>query len=149
MANHGGYLFANSNNIGSTERFSLVLAPGQRLAFRTYHNTYVCAERNNYALVANREVPMEWEYFTVAEGKDHKTAFRSHHGRYICAEKGNTPMNANREKAKGCESFRIELHGNGQIALLSKHNKYVCAEKNFTMVCNRDKVMEWERFLVE
>lgn len=129
---------------------------------RSYHGRYLCAEPNG-TVVADRQVPKEWETWSITKQGDN-LILRSFHGKYLCAE-SNGQMIANRDHAREWEHFLISKNGSN-IALRSYHGKFVCAEPdgrvvrtppfsfrfmlitNYLQVANRDHAKEWETWSV-
>jgi dolichyl-phosphate-mannose--protein O-mannosyl transferase len=80
-------IVANRDQAGPWEEFTLVdpfnlynngpVYPGQRIALRTHHNRYVCAEPSG-ALVGNRDTVGEWERFVINQGNQG----HHHHGHH-------------------------------------------------------------------
>jgi len=77
--------------------------PGS-ITLRSHHGKYLCAEQSG-AVVWNRDVPKEWESWTVL---DHGATWnlRSSHGKFLCIEP-NGHIVANRDVPKEWETLYV------------------------------------------
>jgi hypothetical protein len=154
-ATRGKYVCAEPNNqivcnrdaAGAWEQFHVEFHLCGRLAFKTHHNKFLCAENGNAHLVADRTAIGAWETFVPVAVAPNVYAFKAGSGGFVRVDgAGKIHADATEDRA---EKFRIVL-GNqpGTMALrATSNNKLVCAEDNNNAICNRDAVGAWESFI--
>jgi len=154
-ANRG--LVADRDNAAQWEAFT-VQYHGDKVSLRSWNNNYICAESNG-SVVVNRTQVGIWEQFTPYFEGD-KVAFLTHHGTYLSANQNNLAQQPHRQAWEfftysspygSVQQVNVAPQYNlgNRIALRGHHGKYLCAEGNGSLICNRDKVGDWEKFVVE
>lgn len=122
-----------------------------KVAFKTAHGTYLCAEPSG-RVIADRAAVGAWELWEVHRIDENRAAFRSAHGKFLCAEEGGgRELVANRAAIGEWETFGYWIREN--LGSLEAPNKLWVrvgdAEEGFGVTATAEKVAEWETFIRE
>ena len=110
VINSDSLLVATEPTAAKAEIFEKEKQPNGKWALKTSKGKYICDERNNDALHANRSSVGDWEQFEIIRIEPTKINIKSSQGKFVCTDQG-TPSNkliANRDAAGEWESFIIE-----------------------------------------
>jgi len=102
-------LFANENNIGDKEIFTLCrLDNNNKVALLSYSNYYVCADETIHeTLIANRIIKYAWEEFTIADLGNNNIALQSHKGLYVTINKNDSSLVADSKTITDQAIFKL------------------------------------------
>jgi endoglucanase len=106
ISNNGvGPITANSSNLGTWEKFTVVSTSDGKIALRGNNNNYVNSQNGASAMTCNSAVIGGWESFEWVDIAG-QVALKGFNGKFVSAEGGaTTGMNCNRETVGGWESF--------------------------------------------
>jgi len=112
---------------------------------------YLCAENGGgAAVIANRAVAREWEWFRRLDCGAGKIALQSISGWFLCAEGGGgCEVTMSRRAASDWETFTQVPHADGRLSFQAHNGQWVCVEQGGVVVANRDVCDEWEKFTLE
>ncbi len=104
----GKGLAANRGQIKEWETFTMVMMPGDKVAFRAQKGQYFRVMETNWNHVnAVSSSIGERETFTMIQRPGGNVAFKAFNGKYVCAEGGGGPLYANRDAASTWETFTL------------------------------------------
>ena len=99
---------ANRGQIKEWETFTMVMMPGDKVAFRAQKGQYFRVMETNWNHVnAVSSSIGERETFTMIQRPGGNVAFKAFNGKYVCAEGGGGPLYANRDAASTWETFTL------------------------------------------
>jgi hypothetical protein len=119
------------------------------ITLRSSHTgQYLCAENGGgSAVLANRAVAREWEWFRRIDHGAMKVSLQSVSGWFLCAEGGGgREVTMNRRAASDWETFTQVVHADGRASFRAHNGQWVCVEQGGIVVANRDVCDEWEKF---
>jgi endoglucanase len=106
ISNNGvGPITANSTNLGTWEKFTVVSTSDGKIALRGNNNNYVNSQNGGSAMTCNSAAIGGWESFEWIDIAG-QVALKGFNGKFVSAEGGaSSGMNCNRETVGGWESF--------------------------------------------
>jgi endoglucanase len=106
ISNNGvGPITANSSNLGTWEKFTVVSVNDGKIALRGNNGRYVNSQNGASAMTCNSTAIGGWESFEWIDIAG-QVALKGFNGKFVSAEGGaSTGMNCNRETVGGWESF--------------------------------------------
>jgi endoglucanase len=106
ISNNGvGPITANSTNLGTWEKFTVVNTSDGKIALRGNNNNYVNSQNGGSAMTCNSATIGGWESFEWIDIAG-QVALKGFNGKFVSAEGGaSSGMNCNRETVGGWESF--------------------------------------------
>eukprot|EP01116_Phalansterium_solitarium_P014002 TRINITY_DN3148_c0_g1_i4.p1 TRINITY_DN3148_c0_g1~~TRINITY_DN3148_c0_g1_i4.p1 ORF type:complete len:418 (-),score=50.27 TRINITY_DN3148_c0_g1_i4:258-1511(-) len=118
-----------------------------KLALRSVHGKYVCAEPDG-PVVCDRHELGPWKTFEVVSLGD-KVALKSCHGTFLCDEPDGGGSACSRREPTELETWTVEQLEAGFVGLKSWQAKYLSAQPDGRLEASRDNLDTWERFAVE
>ena len=122
----------------------LILENGNSFAFRTFHNTYLTADRNDENLHCDRDQIKAWEVFKIINLGKGYVALKGSNGKYVRAVP-DEEVRVDAFEIKEWETFRVWIECD-KIAFLSCHGTWLTANKYGVVSNSAYKKDTWEVF---
>ncbi|MFJ6163820.1 PKD domain-containing protein [Micromonospora orduensis] len=145
-------LDAESQVVGTTEKFTVVRNTDGTISLRANNGLYVTADPSgSFTVSASSPAISTWEKFHQVPVADANRSLKaSVNGRFVMSDNtGTKPLIASSTTASTWERFDIVDLGNGQVALLARANRrFVTADGagSKPLIATRPTVSLWEQF---
>ncbi|MCX6258492.1 MAG: DUF569 domain-containing protein [Bacteroidia bacterium] len=104
----GNQLFADRNNAGTLETFTMIDQGDGKIALKGSNGKYVSVDPKTGLLYARSIIVQDWEKFTLVKISEEWVAFKANNGKFVSADKDNKLiLIANRDSVKEWESFMM------------------------------------------
>ena len=160
----------NADNLSAMAKegfYPIFMGPG-KIALKAHNGKFVCVEPSG-KIVVNRDVPKEWETFTIVptgngshpsapappgygmppppgpQSAGRKVSIRSCFGKYLSAQP-NGSLEINRDRVQAWEEFTVVDLGANNVAFRTTHGTYLSAQPNGMIYANSPSIGPNETF---
>jgi 4-amino-4-deoxy-L-arabinose transferase-like glycosyltransferase len=122
----------------------------QKVYIKAVNNKYLSEDQKTGKLVANRELPGDWETFNLIQFRDSSFCIQTFIGRFLSARLNDGhKVDANSRNVQEWEHFTIKWLTDKEAAILSCDRKFMCVQPDGNLMVNKDTLTNTCRFVIE